>query len=90
MVFKRNVIKGQLSSTTPAQISYLYNQVKMQVSCVGDRLKMNKHKACSNNSVVAPKSVGSMTTRGQMKQTIRVSFNCSKVPKEIKFSLKTI
>ena len=33
---------------------------------------MNKHKAWNNNSVVAPKSVGSMTTKGQMKPTFSV------------------
>ena len=29
----------------------------MQVFCVGDRLKMDKHNAWNNNSVVAPKSI---------------------------------
>ena len=32
-------------------------------------MKMNEHKAWNNNSVVAPKSVGSMNTKGQMKPT---------------------
>ena len=40
--------------------------VKRQVFCVRDRLKMDKHKAWNNNYVVAPKLVGSMTTKGQM------------------------
>ena len=44
---------------------------KRRVFCVRDRLRMNKHKAWKNNSVVVPKPVGSMTTKGQMKQTFR-------------------
>ena len=47
----------------------LFPLVKRQVFCVRVRLKMNKHKACNNNSVVAPKLVGSMTANGQMKPT---------------------
>ena len=42
--------------------------VKRQVFCVGDRLKMDKHKAWAT-TIVAPKSVGSLTTKGQMKPT---------------------
>ena len=38
---------------------------KRQVFCVGDRLKMVKHKAWAT-TIVAPKSVGSMTTKGQI------------------------
>ena len=36
--------------------------------CVGDRLKIDKHKAWAT-TIVAPKSVGSSTTKGQMKPT---------------------
>ena len=45
--------------------------------CKGDRLKMNKLKAWNNNSVVATKSRGSMTLKGQMKPTWRVSLMIS-------------
>ena len=38
---------------------------------------MNKHEAWNNNSVVDPKSVGSMTTKGQMKPTFMVSLMAS-------------
>ena len=41
--------------------------VKRQTFFVGDRLKMDKYKGWNNNSIVAPKYVGSMTTKGQMK-----------------------
>ena len=34
----------------------LLRWVKRQIFCVGDRLKMNKHNAWNNNSVVAPNS----------------------------------
>ena len=50
--------------------------VKRQVFCVGDRLKMDKHKAWAT-TIVAPKSVGSSTTKGQMKPTFRVSLTAS-------------
>ena len=43
---------------------------------VGDRLKMVKHKAWATTNVV-PKSVGSMTMKGQMKPTYRVSLTAS-------------
>ena len=54
----------------------LLPSVKRQVFCVGNRLKMVKHKACAI-TIVVPKSVGSMTTKGQMKPTCRVSFKAS-------------
>ena len=38
---------------------------------------MDKHMAWTNNSVVAPESVGSMTTNGQTKQTFRVNLKAS-------------
>ena len=44
----------------------LLPSVKRQVFCEGDRLKMDKHKAWAT-TIVAPKSVGSLTTKGQMK-----------------------
>ena len=50
--------------------------VKRQVFCVGDRLKMDKHKAWAT-TIVAPKSVGSSTTKGQMKPAFRVSLTAS-------------
>ena len=50
--------------------------VKRQVFCVRDRLKMDKHKAWAT-TIAAPKSVGSMTTKGQMKPTCRVSLRAS-------------
>ena len=37
--------------------------VKRQVFCMGDRWEMDKHKDWNNNSVVAPKSIGSMATK---------------------------
>ena len=54
----------------------LLPSVKRQVFWVGDRLKMVKHKAWAT-TIVAPKSVGSMTTKGQMKPTCRVSLTAS-------------
>ena len=51
--------------------------VKRQVICVGDRMKMDKHKAWNNNSVVAPQSVGSMTTKGNMKPIFRAGLMLS-------------
>ena len=41
-----------------------------------DRLKMIKLKAWAT-TIVAPKSVGSMTTKGEMKLTCRVSLRAS-------------
>ena len=55
----------------------LLPSVKRQVFCVRDRLKMDKQKAWNNNYVVAPKLIGSMTTKGQMKPTFRVSLKAS-------------
>ena len=55
----------------------LLPSVKRQTFCVGDGFKMDKHKAWNNKSVVAHKSVGSMTTKGQMKPTLRVSLTAS-------------
>ena len=52
--------------------------VKRQVFCVGDRLKMVKHQAWAT-TIVTPKSVGSMTTKGQMEPTLRVSLTASQV-----------
>ena len=46
------------------------------VFCVWDRLKMVKHQALANTFVV-PKSVGSKTTKGQMKASCRVSLTAS-------------
>ena len=54
----------------------LLPSVKRQVFCVGDRLKMVKHKAWAT-TIVAPKLVESMTTKGQMKPTCRVSLTAS-------------
>ena len=50
--------------------------VKGEVFCVGKRLKMVKHKAWAT-TIVAHKSVGSMTTKGQMKPTCRMSSTAS-------------
>lgn len=52
--------------------------VKRQVFCVVGMLKMVKHKAWAT-TIVAPKLVGSMTTKGQMKPTCRVSLTASQV-----------
>ena len=41
--------------------------------CVRDRLKMVKCKAWAN-TIVATKLAGTMTTKGQMKQILRVNF----------------
>ena len=38
---------------------------------------MDKHKTRNNNSVVPPKLIRSMTTKGQMKPTFTVSLNVS-------------
>ena len=50
----------------------LLPSVKRQVFCVGDRLNM-----AWATTIVAPKSAGSMTTKGQMKPTCRVSLTAS-------------
>ena len=49
---------------------------KRQVFCVGDRLKMDRHKALAS-TIVTPKLVGSSTTKGWMKPTFRVSLTAS-------------
>ena len=56
----------------------LLPSVKRQVFCVGDRLKMVKNHAWAT-IIVVPKSVGSMTTKGQMKPIFRVSLMASQV-----------
>ena len=48
-----------------------------QVFGVGDRLKIDKDKAWNNNSLVAPKSAGSMTAKSQMKPSFRVRLTAS-------------
>ena len=62
---------------TPHTLALLPS-VKRQVFCVGDRLKMVKHQAWAT-TIVTPKSVGSMTTKGQMEPTLRVSLTASQV-----------
>ena len=57
-------------------ITMIIPSVKRQVFCVGDRLKMDKHKAWAS-TIVAPKLVGSSTTKGQMKPTFWVSLTVS-------------
>ena len=49
---------------------------KRQVFCVGDRLKMDKHRAWAT-TIVVPTWVGSSTTKGQMKPTFRGSLTAS-------------
>ena len=63
--------ESESADTQPAdKLAFLFSSVNRQVFCVGDRFK---HEAWNNNSVVAHKSVGSMTTKGQMRPTFRVS-----------------
>ena len=62
---------GEVDERTTDKLALL-TSVKRQVHCVGNRLKMDKHKAPKNNSVVAPKSVGSLSTKGQKKSTFRI------------------
>ena len=59
---------------TPA----LLPSVKRQVFCIGESLKMVKHQAWAT-TIVASKSLGSMTTKGQMKPTFRLSLTASQV-----------
>ena len=51
---------------------------KRQVFCNVERLKMVKHQSWVT-TIVVPKSVGSMTMKGQMKPTFRVSLTESQV-----------
>ena len=51
---------------------------------------MVKHKALSNHYVIAPKLVGSMTTRGQMKPTFRVNIKVSQERTARALSLKIL
>ena len=53
-------------------------------------MKMVKHKALSNHYVIAPKLVGSMTTRGQMKPTFRVNIKVSQERTARALSLKIL
>ena len=62
---------GEVDERTTDKLALLPS-VKRQVHCVGNRLKMDKHKAPKNNSAVAPKSVGSLSTIGHKKSTFRV------------------
>ena len=50
-------VSEQITTFQQTDKLVLLSSVKMQVFCVGDRLKMNKHKAWNNNSVDSPKSV---------------------------------
>ena len=63
------------SGQTDRHVSFIPS-VKRQFFCKGDRLKMDKHKAWAT-TIVAPRSVGSSTTKGQMKPTFRVSLTAS-------------
>ena len=74
---RTNAIKGSHTHThihTPA----LLPSVKRQVFCIGESLKMVKHQAWAT-TIVAPKSLGSMTAKGQMKPTFRLSLSASQV-----------
>ena len=64
---------------SPADTLGLLPSVKRQVFCVGDRLKMDEHKAWAT-TIVAPKSVGLSTTKAPMKPTFRVSLTASLSP----------
>ena len=61
----------------------LLPSLKRKVFCVGDRLKMVKHKAWAT-TIVTPKLVVSMTTKGQMKPTCRVSLTASQAGEKSK------
>ena len=69
------VVELNLMPQLPHTLALLPS-VKREVFCVGDRLKMLKHKAWAT-TIIAPKLVGSMTTKGQMKPTCRVSLLAS-------------
>ena len=60
----------------------LLPKVKRQGFCVGDMLKMVKHQAWAT-TIVAPKLIGSMTTKGQMKPRFRVNLTVHKHTSEM-------
>ena len=63
--------------------------VKRQVFCVGGRFKMVKHKAWAT-TLVMPESVESITTKGQMKPTFRVSSTASPTGENSQINALTI
>ena len=62
---------GEVDERTADKLALLPS-VKRQVLCVMDRSKMVKDHVWATTTI-APKSVGSMATKGQMKPTCRVS-----------------
>ena len=54
------------ATSTLSNTLALLPSVKRQIFCVGNRLTIVKHKAWAT-TIVAPKSVRSMTTKEQMK-----------------------